>query len=103
MTIERDFFADLYGYDTKEYENKIQWLDPKEYSKYIEEINNCWEYIDCDIWIWESIKKEIKNNEEYWNTVTEIFLKTRIVKWDTLFDYLKNWGLVKIIPLDHNQ
>ena len=98
----RIFFADLYGYDAKEYNNKIEWLDPKEYSKYIQEVNNCWEYIDCD-YEGEYIKDWIENYEKDWKTITEIFLKTRILKWDPLFDYLKNWGLVKIIPLDPNQ
>ena len=103
MTIERDFFANLYGYDKTEYENKTKWLDPKEHRKYIEAIDNDWEYIDCDIWTWEFMKKEIKNYEEDWKEITEIFLKTRIIKWDPLFDYLKNWGLVKVIPWDPNQ
>lgn len=96
----RIFFADLYGYDQKEYNNKIDWAC----DYYINEVNNTWDLLETDVESWTHLKTVIRlNKEEEEKEITEIFLKTRIIKWDPLFDYLKNWGLVKIIPLDHNQ
>lgn len=79
MQNNRQFFLDYYWYGKYNGEE----LTP--------DFLNNWEYGDTDSTL-ENIGDFIKETENNGGIITELFIKTRVLKGDPLFDHLANGG-----------
>lgn len=83
------FFCDLYGYEN--YKNE----------KLTDEFLNNGEYICFDDMLespkwYDNLHKHIKELEESWTLITEMFIKQRILRDNPIFKHIMNGGKIKI-------